>query len=629
MFDTIKRDRIYKHDFLDQATADRFKPLMESAFAESLKAYDNRPAIKNERIRFMAEQYANRCRVSKARGVSPLNEDAAIFGAYDPSLTKLFEDVSAPGNIINMGNVRNPMNATDVPNGMWNPGYKPGTGDIPSYVFGLQNQLAVHCVGFDLLPVIAVDTPKPVIIYVDTVYGGGVFDDNENLPSFIEITNDLFTRSWINDSTTHPELVRHTTEVILYSKTTKKAVKVLFYLGSTIKPAMTVEVVATGTVTTEPDPSATPAVAGVYTWDNSVSVKDVIDKINDEHGYVVIEGADAATTYKSSELTTQFYINYASATRTNITEAATNNRSLEGMNRETQEKGPKHKLNVIAIDKQEDIVGFEIEADTTNIQIKDMAAMGISVISYLYNGVQNQLIQSMDDVICNYLYALGVEHAVNAYLSQGIDYNLYIGDPSDPSDPTTYLNIADLHIPFKDMNGVDRSNVFNAIPSVLQTTAYENQMTHNERLYRRILLISEFIKQDCRIAPADSMVVSGELAAAIKGHSTFIISPTANTINDTNDSMSYYGTIYGSIHIYKNNKIPFNDPRILLLRRGDDTDPGAKLLAYDLASSRQIVAERTMAEKIRVWSRFKVVSIGFYPELNYFTFVAVNKYKFA
>ena len=64
-------------------------------------------------------------------------------------------------------------------------------------------------------------------------------------------------------------------------------------------------------------------------------------------------------------------------------------------------------------------------------------------------------------------------------------------------------------------------------------------------------------------------------------------------------------------------------------RRGDDTDPGAKFIAYDLAASRQTIAEQTMAEKIRVWSRFEIADIGFYPELNYFMFVAINEMDWA
>ncbi len=214
-FNEIQRERIYKHSHLNQAEADRLAPLMESAFAEELSRYNDRPALKTEKLRFVTEQYANRARVSQLAGVSPLNEDAMIFGGIDGRLKNLFESVSTPGNVIGMGNVANPMNATDVQGGKWNPGYERGTGDLPSYVFGLQNHIALHCIGFDLIPTIAVDTPKPLINYVDVVYGGGTMDDNENLPSYLEFESPVFTRSFITTN----NLTRGVTEVIFIADT--------------------------------------------------------------------------------------------------------------------------------------------------------------------------------------------------------------------------------------------------------------------------------------------------------------------------------------------------------------------------------------------------------------------------
>jgi hypothetical protein len=152
---------------------------------------------------------------------------------------------------------------------------------------------------------------------------------------------------------------------------------------------------------------------------------------------------------------------------------------------------------------------------------------------------------------------------------------------------------------------------------------FENQNTAADRLFARILKIVEFGGQQNRIAPYDFMVLGGELAATAKKNSTFIMCPIPSTLSQ-NPELNYSGTIFETISVYKNPGIDFDDPRILLGRRGNDKDPGAKFLAYDLAASRQIVAEGTMAEKIRVWSRFAIADIGFYPELNYYTFVAVN-----
>jgi hypothetical protein len=351
-------------------------------------------------------------------------------------------------------------------------------------------------------------------------------------------------------------------------------------------------------------------------------VKDIIDLVADttKSHSVAIEAATATDTYVGT--ITELYANYLSATRTNIAEATSNNNSFGGMTREQMEKGPVHKLNVVTMDEQLDIVGIEIEADTTNIQIKDMAAMGVQVISYLYTGVQNALVQSLDEFILDHLYAMGVTAAVNAYQSQGINHSLYIDRP----DNTTY-NMANYPYPFKDILGRDRRAEMGTITNSMVTTGYENQMTHNERLYRRVLLIAEYIEQQTRIAPADMLVAGGELCAAIKAHSSFTTSPTPNTMTQS-PGIQYYGTIYQTINVFKNPKCDFNDSRILIFRRGDDKDTGSKLLAYDLAASRQIVAEQTMAEKIRVWSRFKIADIGFYPELNYYTMVAINTYKF-
>ena len=606
--DKIERKRIYKHTELDQRDADRVRPLMESAFADEITNYNhgNRKHIADERMRFASEQFANRCRIAKNMGIHPLNEDATIFGNAFPQLKNLFESVSVPGNIIGMGEVTNPMEGNAVQGGMWNPGYKPGSGDIPSYVFGLQSQIALHCIGFDLMPTIAVDTPKVVVSYVDTVYGGGTFDDVEHMPSFVEVSSGLFKRSWLKEN----KLRRAVSKVVIATSDGTSAVELLFILGSTIKAAITVEVLSTGKIS-----------GTTYTEENTKSVKEVIDAINADGSSKAYISANGGATFTEKEPVGNVGIDYASATRTNIAEAASNDNSLGGMSRAQHEKGPKHKLNVIMMDKQLEMVGLEIEADTSNIQIKDMAAAGINVIAHLYSGVQNQLVQSLDEVILDHLYKLGVTHAVNVYESQGINYSLFIGKPSENE-----LTFADVDTDFYDILGNDVRSKMGAIPNALVSSSYENQMTHGERLYSRLLVILEFVSYQNRIGAPDFIVASGELCACLKKQSTFSVCPVATTLA-SNPELHYTGTIFETVSVYKNPKIPFNDCRILFGRRGNDTDPGAKFLAYDLAASRQTIAEGTMAEKIRVWSRFAIADIGFYPELNYYTAVFINSFQ--
>lgn len=605
MFENKKKQPIYQHKFPEvERMGKQIAPLMESAFSAEFARYNDRPELKAERLKFASEQFANRCRVAKAMNTTPLNEDARIFSELgDGSLKNLFESFAMPGNVIGMGEVVNADASNQHQGGIWNPAYKAGSGDIPSYVFGLQSHIALHCIGFDLMPTIAVDTPKVMINFVDTVYGGGTFDDAENLPSFIEVGAPLFTRQWLKQL----GMKRATSKVVIADKD-GNAVEMLFIVASTIKTAITVEVLSTGKMN-----------AGTYTKDNSLTVKEVADGINAEAGAKVYMSVDG-TTYDAGTNLPSVTLNYASATRTNIAEAASNNNSFGGMTRAQQEKGPKHKLNVISFDKQLEMVGLEIEADTSNIQIKDMAAQGINVIAHLYTGVQNQLVQSLDEVILDHLYRMGVEHAVNAYQSQGENWNLYIAAPSK-----TEKVFTDIDVDFRDMLKADVRSKMGAITNSIQSSGYENMNTHADRLYARILVAAEFVGQDNRIAPPDFLVAGGRLLACLKKNAQFSTCPHPTTLSN-NPELNYTGTIFETISVYKNPRIDFSDPRILLGRRGNDTDPGSKFLAYDLAASRQIIAEGTMAEKIRVWSRFAIADVGFYPELNYLTFVAINEY---
>jgi len=627
-FNKVKAQRIYKHTQLDQREADALKPLMESAFKEEFSRYTgNRASIKDERLRFVTEQYANRARVARNMGESPLNEDAKIFGQAMPQLKNLFESVSGPGTTIGMGDIANPGSSSGLAGGIWNQGYKPGSGDVPSYVFGLQNHIALNCIGFDLLPTIAVDTPKVLITYVDTVYGGGTFDDKDNLPSFLELASPVFTRTWIKAQA----LKRATTEIILVSKVgtvadaagavTAKAMKVRFVLGSTVKAAITVQVLATGTTSTQWTDAAPDTAVITYTWNNSVTVKEVADAINASATAKVMVATPTDGTVGT--VISNVTVGYASAVRQNIAEAASNNNSIGGMTRSQQEKGPAHKLNVIAMDKQLEMVGLEIDADTSNIQIKDMAAIGINVISHLYTGVQNQLVQSLDEAILDHLYKLGVQHAVNVYQSQGTNYSLYIDAPANT---TIAMNTID--VKFEDMKGDDVRATMGSITNSLVSAAYENQMTHGERLYARILLVLEFVAQQNRIAPPDWIVIAGTIASCLKKQSTFSACPVTTSFS-SNPELHYAGTIFETVNVYKNPKVQFDDPRILVGRRGTDSDAGAKFLAYDLASSRQTIEPTMMAEKIRVWSRFQLADVGFYPELNYYCMVAINNYGWA
>lgn len=619
-----KREPIYKNTHVNPAMVAKLQPLFESSFADALSGFDGKRAnYKEERLKFAATQYANRMRIAENMGVTALNEDAQIFGqTLGDGIKKLFESASMPSNIIGMGNITSPGNPTTTPGGIWGSTYQVGSGDIPSYVFGLQSQIALHCQGFDLLPTISVDTPKIMLNFVDTVYGGGELDGEDDYPSILEFASKLFTYAKLKDL----KFKRAATKVVLWDgnaggaapAVAGKAVEVLFYNSSLEKPAINAEILNFG----ESNDGIT------ITKADGVSLVSVVEAFNASlatanKAKIVVDGTVLTAAQAPTTTGDEISLNYVSATRTNIAEAATNDNSWGGMSRKQHRKGPKHKLNIISMDKEVHIGGIEIDADTDNIQIKDMAAQGISVIARLYAGVQNQLIQTIDEYITTHLYRLGVQHAVSAYEAQGINHSLFIANPGTPS-----LNPTTLNITFEDVEGNDKLGAIGVIKNSIQSSGYENQTTHADRLYARLLKTAEYVAQQNRSQGPDYILVGGELAATLKKNSTYTISPSLNTLTQRPE-LHYTGTIFQDMALYKNPRIHFNDPRILLGRRGDDTDSGAKFLAYDLAASRQTLAEGTMAEKIRAWSRFEIADVGFYPELNYYTMIAINEYDWS
>ena len=62
------------------------------------------------------------------------------------------------------------------------------------------------------------------------------------------------------------------------------------------------------------------------------------------------------------------------------------------------------------------------------------------------------------------------------------------------------------------------------------------------------------------------------------------------------------------------------DTRILVGRKGDKQEPGVAMCPYIMAESVKLIAEHTAAPKVIIKSRYALVDLGFYPELNYVTF---------
>lgn len=62
------------------------------------------------------------------------------------------------------------------------------------------------------------------------------------------------------------------------------------------------------------------------------------------------------------------------------------------------------------------------------------------------------------------------------------------------------------------------------------------------------------------------------------------------------------------------------DTRVLVGRKGDKDEPGVVFCPYIMAEKIQLIAEGTGAPKVLLKSRYALVDVGWYPQLNYLTF---------
>lgn len=548
-----------------------------------------------QRLRFMSLLAESKMMIDGPNGNASENALRESYG------------VSTTGNILGMGPAywgSDPGRGVgSLPGAFHHPKYQNGSGDVPSLIMGMALNVAAYCTGFDLLTTIAVDMPTAIFQFLDSVYAGGSFDGEAGeAPIYFQVSaKELNGKAnlWANVAYGDYIMFRPT------SGAGGDAVRTRYIGRSFVTGDLIVKFEDTGNF-----------VPDTYTKDNAKNLADTFEAIG-EAVLVAKLGADGVTTDASYAGITinDPKLDYVSAVREHI-QGFSNNDGItkHPMTREQLEKGTKNKLNLKLWSKTTEIKGIEVEADITRVQLRDLKAYGVDGMAMLYKAVQNQLIQDINDDIVEHLFALGVKNAAQLYSAQGVNLNMYLAPAG-----STGKALKDFGCKFVDPLGNDRSEEFGTILNDETNSAAENQGTRQRRLSGKILAASGLIATIGRYGEGDVCVVNGQIGTALKNCANFVVYPLENTIGKTGD-LHFIGTI-GNIKVYQNPKMLWNDTRILVAMKGTEETPGAKLLAYDLAQSVEIIAESTMAPKICVSSRYEIIDAGFYSECQYLTFL--------
>ena len=523
---------------------------------------------------------------------------------------------ATPLNTMGMGNPVMPLGAGDgfpTDNGgqFSSPNYVNGSGDVPMSTLSAALEIAAVTIGFDLVPVVPASGPWAMLTYSDYPYGGGKlgragfetpFDgkgnDDENKPIYIKVnaefseenrnklrkykfTDNLSLTVTGDNGTIEGTFVgfsRIDDNIILRVKSAKKG-------GDNVSIATIMGAEVTVAVTTTDDGSISSSKAKM----RPELVKQASDHI-------------------------QGFANFVPGENGEVNE--------DPMTRAQNETGTGNTIGARIFSKMVYIGAYEVTGTVTRQQLQDMPLYGIDVIGGVLESCQNEISQHWNNRILDRVFKLGVENYKVQKRFQKADLNLYIGGASDPS--TKKLSEFSAYSKYVDLNGNKVNDAL--IPNAIQNTAAENVTTHQRRIASRCLAASNLIASVTRKDRAQWVVTNAQILTALQDCSQFVVAPMNNTLNQGGGESLYFAGQLAGMNVYVDPYMTWDDTRICVGRKASVSNnkvngSGVVFMPYILCDTVRIVAEGTMAPKVLVNSRAAVVSAGWYPEQNYYTFM--------
>lgn len=288
----------------------------------------------------------------------------------------------------------------------------------------------------------------------------------------------------------------------------------------------------------------------------------------------------------------------------------------EPMDRGTGEMQYPRQMSLSVFTKYVTVGTQSIAVAVTQEQVQDLQKQwGIDVIKLVENAAINELSQSINKHILSRLFALGWKNHVQAYEAEGINLNLDMTQAYNPAvDPE--------EVEFATYDDEGREVLMSMpVPGYTKygTGAFENADTMFKKIYVNMLAAGNMIMQRGRRGPANFVVANWKIATMMQSNAQYSFSPIANTINQNNGSLYPAGNVAG-MTLYVDPMMHTQDTRILVGRKGDKDEPGVAFCPYILAESVKMISEHTAAPKVVVKSRYNLVDLGWYPQLNYVTF---------
>ena len=486
-----------------------------------------------------------------------------------------------------------------------------GSGDKWPSLLPMALQVAARTVGFDLVNTVPFQGPTGVLPFLDYVYAGSK-EPYGATPSYNgETANPAIG---VNERKPAYELydAPHAFRCKLVADDKKAAIKKIVdacdastFITIGTDPKMKVQYIGLSRLSAEPMFKVMPGQTGialgkVFGAENSATIEDIegvtlkgarlISALEDQ-----IQGFTGAGKYDSDRWTGTFQ---------------DPNHLYEPMDRATGEMQYPRQMNLKVFTKFVSVGTQSVAVAVTQEQVQDLQKQwGIDVLKLVENAAINELSQSINKHILSRLFALGWKNHVQAYEAEGINLNIDL--TKDSAIDVTFASYDD--------RGEIQMSMPVAKPATYGDGSFENADTMFKKIGVNMLAAGNVIMQRGRRGAANFVVTNWKIATMLQSNAQYAFSPIANTFNQNNGSLYPVGTIAG-LTVYVDPLMHTQDTRVLVGRKGDKDEPQVVFCPYIMAESVRLITEGTASPKVLIKSRYALVDLGWYPQLNYLTF---------
>jgi hypothetical protein len=530
----MARTKIFRRSN-DQRLTNTWKPILEGHGADV------------ERTPWLAEYAHNHAIFDNA---TPLFEQTApgVFLQTPNSLGSFAGPISAPTNAMT------PF-TSGVKNGYGNVGSDVGSGDKFPSLLPVAIQVAAKTIGFDLVPVIPMDSPVGFLPYLDYLYTGGRVDKEFEpyMVKLVGLTAADFPSAQAGDTITFIGGAATNAQFVGFSRVDGQLIIRIMDDGGATDPLATE---LTGNSLTIAGDTAGPVAAA------DVQLVSALE--NHISGFTSITTDENDPSYGNS-----FSGPYLPQTG-----------NVPGsMTREKAELSKFRQMGLRMFTKFVEAESDQVAISATVEQIQDLNRVwNYDVISMLENVAVNDIAQSINKRLVDRVMQLADVHSAEVDLVEG-----------------TGITTLDLSA------GVG---------------GFENVSTLQRRLVTKILELANLIYHRGRFGAGTFLVTNGRIASALADVAGYSIAQVPSDMAGTAGNLYPAGKVYG-VQVYVDPNLRWGDTRLSLGRKGADEEPGVKFMPYIMAESLQTIAEGSFSPKIGMKSRYAITEAGWHPETQY------------